>query len=1228
MLLALVSTTLSFAAEVVAGAPIEVFGSRVDALTYDKYCQIRDRLNELSADANYDLQRAVHASHWQAISFVCAMRAEQVGINADALFMRDRIADWLTGWLHRFEADAPLSVTDGVATRFNSSPGFVAGLTGRVKKVLRPAAPRSLATSEEIDWLERALLGCWERTAAVREPDWQLPANEADAHIDLLLQRPLDANKNRLDALRHILTLEMEGDVALAFGEPPTLPDGTCPLLGLLQKHWYELFRGCFHAAIKNDQKVFNISQSQMLAELVCRLQPQGGAASLSLAEFTGALDRYNADLISKYDSVLQAIRGEGKKGRRTTRKEGKATRQVVRKSGNEILQEIESLRQLVIRLSLRPLTAAEQQERAGQMHALLGDYNQGRVVKWSDSRYALDERFVNLTLLRDAGRDQQERWQEPPEQSRFHDLNEALDATRDDAAIVLLGVPGSGKSTLLRHLQLQHCQEQLAQPTGALSLLADLNEYHGELAPREWLAKLWERRAPQQLAELMPLDRCLTQGGVLLLLDALNEMSAPDKSYADLVGQWQEFIQQHSGPVERRNRIVFTCRRLDYSETLSSESFTVPQLQVQPMDETQMREFIAEYAPRQQQYIWDKLDKAPPEQRLRELYQTPFYLRMLCALVEATGNFPTGRAALFTGFVRQALKEELEKKNQLLKKDALLSEFDRRQITQALWSNDPFALPKEGCLLHKLSELAFAMQRKDKLTQSTQVSVSRQAARKFLDAAELTSDLLKAGFALKILDEKNDGQTITFFHQLIQEYFAARQLARQPEPALVHTEWEIGKVSESLADTLARLQDYEPLLPLEQTGWEVTAEIAAPMANDPETFIRNLIPHNLPLAARCAVSPELTISDKLKKQLQDALLERATDKRPSQADVRARIAAGEALGLLGHPGFTRHTGQYGEYLLPPFAPIPGGDYLIGDDNSQYPFEKPARRVPLAPFSIAIYPVTNAEYELFLRAGGYDNEQWWDTPAAREWLAKGGRAAERARITEVRDFWIEQGEEVLRASIKTKTYKDDWARYIAMTDDEFEELLDEVKPLETAPPRQPEFWKDPRFNQPTQPVVGVTWHEAHAYCNWLTANAANGAVYRLPTEAEFEAAARGREGRQYPYGNKFDATRCNTFESHIRRTTPVGIFANATPEGVFDLSGNAWTWTLSRYQGYPYDADDGRENIEAEGNRVLRGGSWYDDLVVARAAVRNNLLPADRDFNFGFRVVQVRPPSL
>ena len=115
---------------------------------------------------------------------------------------------------------------------------------------------------------------------------------------------------------------------------------------------------------------------------------------------------------------------------------------------------------------------------------------------------------------------------------------------------------------------------------------------------------------------------------------------------------------------------------------------------------------------------------------------------------------------------------------------------------------------------------------------------------------------------------------------------------------------------------------------------------------------------------------------------------------------------------------------------------------------------------------------------------------------------------------------------------------------------------------------------------------------------------------------------RGGRGWVYPWGNRWDAGRANTWEGRVLRPTPVGIYPDgATPEGIHDLAGNVWEWTGSRHRPYPYRADDGREDLEGEGPWVVRGGSWNYFQGFARCAYRFRLIPDIWSYILGFRVV-------
>jgi formylglycine-generating enzyme required for sulfatase activity len=166
-----------------------------------------------------------------------------------------------------------------------------------------------------------------------------------------------------------------------------------------------------------------------------------------------------------------------------------------------------------------------------------------------------------------------------------------------------------------------------------------------------------------------------------------------------------------------------------------------------------------------------------------------------------------------------------------------------------------------------------------------------------------------------------------------------------------------------------------------------------------------------------------------------------------------------------------------------------------------------------------------------------------------------------------------------------------------------------------SPPLGPAYGDATKLDHP---VSLVSWRQARAYCRW--------AGKRLPTEAEWEKAARGTDGRRYPWGEVFEPARLNA--GYSRGAVAVGSFSDgASPYGALDMAGNVWEWTSSLYRPYPYDGADGREDPEARGARVNRGGSWYYDATYVRAAYRAT---ADHQYrrvaDLGFRCARTGAP--
>lgn len=170
--------------------------------------------------------------------------------------------------------------------------------------------------------------------------------------------------------------------------------------------------------------------------------------------------------------------------------------------------------------------------------------------------------------------------------------------------------------------------------------------------------------------------------------------------------------------------------------------------------------------------------------------------------------------------------------------------------------------------------------------------------------------------------------------------------------------------------------------------------------------------------------------------------------------------------------------------------------------------------------------------------------------------------------------------------------------------------------------RVPKEWIGFRFSEGTDnhPVVGVSRLDALAYCEWLQETL--GKPFRLLTEFEWEAAARGGDDRIYPWGDEFDPWRCNTLESGKRGTTPVGEYSPGgdSPLGVMDLAGNVWEWTASVLQPYPYNPTIREAQNNTSARYVIRGGSWYYSRKLARTTTREAAISTFVSPALGFRI--------
>jgi len=255
----------------------------------------------------------------------------------------------------------------------------------------------------------------------------------------------------------------------------------------------------------------------------------------------------------------------------------------------------------------------------------------------------------------------------------------------------------------------------------------------------------------------------------------------------------------------------------------------------------------------------------------------------------------------------------------------------------------------------------------------------------------------------------------------------------------------------------------------------------------------------------------------------------------------------------------------------PELALIPSGDFLMGSEDAEED-ERPVHRVHLDDFLLGIQPVTNGEYARFVRDTGHRSPAIYELPI----VVKAG-GAERER-----------------------TFRQSGGPYV---------------------------WENghPSADRSDHPVTLVRYDDASAYCSWLAA--ATGKPFRLPTEAEWEKAARGgAESKRYPWGDRLDRNMANFLVDPAQKPSHGTSPCRSYPPngyGLFDIAGNVWEWVSDWYDPHYYATTTARNPIGPSGGylRILRGGSWLVADVRMLSNSHRHKVPSDTySYAIGFRV--------
>ncbi len=755
------------------------------------------------------------------------------------------------------------------------------------------------------------------------------------------------------------------------------------------------------------------------------------------------------------------------------------------------------------------------------------------------------------------------------PREPRTYD--NILEAVYNVRRAVLLGEPGGGKTTTLRTIEL-HAIQKAADSAAPIPLFVRLNEWRDK---KQTLVDFIKA----QLGDFgFRFRDLLTEKRAMLLLDGFNEIPVQQREKKG--DQIVELFTQNPDLI-----CILSCRELDYTLDLGFDKLVITPLhplQVldfaeRTLDKEGGEKFFWAVAGGEEvrkvwlawqkagatlSFFWDTLE-IPKENpnvwnettrqqntlwqnhirdrhgSLMELAQNPYMLVMLMTVYGTTNDLPPNRGKLFERFVEK-----------LLSREGLAKEEQRTA---------------QGDALHAaLIQLAFEMQvnRAKRGENSALVTLPlKEVVPKWL-----TADQIKEGIRANLLVQ--EGDSVRFSHQLLQEYFAA--LAMQSR-------------IKATRNPLRAEQIWPRNIWWERTNWEeATVLLAGLYSNDCSEVIDWVGDANPEVAAQCILRSGANAPPETLGKWQSVWLKRLTDVN-GEPDPRSRAGVGRALGGLdvdNRPGVGLRADGLPDITWC-YVPDEGKVTIGGDEAAYSPL--PQQEVSIAPFYMATYPITYKQFQAFIDAGqeGYFNKQWW----------QGLTKQETAPGEQYFKYWNHPRDTV------------SWYDMVAFC-----------------------RWLTAHYKAVAPAMLANAALSATERDRW-EGLARGHYTIRLATEQEWEKAARGKEQRLFAYGNEFDPKEANIDKTEIKMTNAVGIFPHAlSPYGVAEMSGNVWEWTLSAW-----DTEEQKQenlvtlhNIQAA--RVWRGGSWFSGRQFSRAASRYDPHLFNRASNAGGRVVCASAP--